>query len=50
MYSDKVRKVYIHCWGGVGRTGTIVACLYEYYGESYEDAPDFIIGTPKSDT
>ena len=21
---------YIHCWGGVGRTGTIVACLYAY--------------------
>lgn len=23
-------KTYIHCWGGVGRTGTIVACLYAY--------------------
>ena len=29
-------KVYVHCWGGVGRTGTIVGCLlshqnnYEY--------------------
>lgn len=22
--------IYIHCWGGVGRTGTIVACLYAY--------------------
>lgn len=23
-------KTYIHCWGGVGRTGTIVACYYAY--------------------
>lgn len=22
------RIVYLHCWGGVGRTGTVVACYY----------------------
>lgn len=29
-YYGKEGKTYIHCWGGVGRTGTIVACLYAY--------------------
>lgn len=24
-------KVYIHCWGGVGRTGTVVGCFVGYY-------------------
>ena len=23
---DAGRKVYVHCWGGIGRTGTVVAC------------------------
>lgn len=30
-------KVYIHCWGGVGRTGTIVGCLLaSMHGTDYE--------------
>ncbi len=32
------RKVYIHCWGGVGRTGTIVACYFVFKGNSAEVA------------
>jgi protein-tyrosine phosphatase len=30
--------VYVHCWGGVGRTGTIVGCWLVDGGESGEDA------------
>ena len=26
-------KLYIHCVGGVGRTGTIVTCYYIYFKE-----------------
>lgn len=26
------RKVYVHCWGGVGRTGTVVGCWLVDYG------------------
>lgn len=31
-------KVYVHCWGGVGRTGTIIACYLAEQSEkpSYE--------------
>jgi len=32
------RKTYIHCWGGVGRTGTTVGCYLVRHGQSYEEA------------
>lgn len=40
QYIDKIHatpdtKIYIHCWGGVGRTGVIVGCYYVYHGEPY---------------
>ena len=34
-------KLYIHCHGGVGQTGTIVACYYIYFEHlSFEEALD----------
>lgn len=29
--------VYVHCWGGVGRTGTVVGCLLVDEGLGYDD-------------
>ena len=32
------RKVYLHCWGGIGRTGTTVGCYLVRRGLNGEDA------------
>lgn len=32
------RKAYVHCWGGVGRTGTIVGCYLVRHGYNGEQA------------
>ncbi len=31
-------KVYLHCWGGIGRTGTTVGCYLVQHGKSGEEA------------
>ncbi len=28
LQADFCNKIYLHCWGGVGRTGTIVSCYF----------------------
>lgn len=30
--------VYVHCWGGIGRTGTVVGCYLVEHGMSGDDA------------
>lgn len=35
---DSGNAVYVHCWGGVGRTGTVVGCWLKRHGYSGEDA------------
>ncbi len=32
------RTVYLHCWGGVGRTGTVVGCWLVRHGRTGEEA------------
>ncbi|MDD2920862.1 MAG: hypothetical protein PHQ36_01125 [Anaerolineales bacterium] len=31
---ERSRRVYIHCWGGVGRTGIAVGCYLVRHGET----------------
>ena len=32
------KTVYVHCWGGVGRTGTIVGCWLVRHGRTGQEA------------
>lgn len=34
---DAGRNVYVHCWGGKGRTSTVIGCLLAESGSSYDD-------------
>jgi hypothetical protein len=31
-------KIYVHCWGGVGRTGTTVGCYLVRHGKTGDEA------------
>ena len=35
---SKNRKIYLHCWGGVGRTGTTVGCFLIRHGKTGQQA------------
>ena len=32
------RAVYVHCWGGIGRTGTVIGCWLVEQGHASDDA------------
>jgi hypothetical protein len=32
------RTVYVHCWGGIGRTGTVIGCYLVRHGNSGAEA------------
>ncbi len=36
------RTVYVHCWGGIGRTGTVVGCWLVRRGDTGDEALDRI--------
>lgn len=31
-------RIYIHCWGGVGRTGTVIGCWFLFNGLNFEES------------
>ena len=35
---DRGEVVYVHCWGGIGRTGTVVGCWLVRHGSRADDA------------
>lgn len=39
---DEGRAVYVHCWGGIGRTGTVAGCWLVEEGHSATEALDRI--------
>ena len=32
------RRIYLHCWGGIGRTGTTVGCYLVRQGKTADEA------------
>jgi hypothetical protein len=46
------RRVYLHCWGGIGRTGTVVGCYLVRHGKTGTEALTQLAkwwqGVPKS--
>ncbi len=39
---DAGHNTYVHCWGGIGRTGTVIGCYLARHGITGQDALDEI--------
>ncbi len=42
LLADPARRMYLHCQGGVGRTGTVVGCLLVEAGFAPDEALDLL--------
>jgi protein-tyrosine phosphatase len=43
------RTVFVHCRGGVGRTGTVLGCWLRRHGASPEETFEALAGRPETD-
>jgi protein-tyrosine phosphatase len=44
QYLSESRVPYVHCWGGIGRTGTVVGCWLIRHGHVTSDTVGDLIG------
>lgn len=44
------KPVYIRCWGGIGRTGTVVGCYLARHGFAVGEDIIFLIRSPRHHT
>jgi protein-tyrosine phosphatase len=43
------RTVFVHCRGGIGRTGTVLGCYLRRHGASFDEALAALEGRPETD-
>ena len=43
------RTVFVHCRGGIGRTGTVLGCYLRRHGASPEETFEALGGRPETD-
>jgi hypothetical protein len=43
------RSVFVHCRGGIGRTGTVIGCHFRRHGRSADETFRLLAGRPETD-